>query len=109
MIARSWGHASALFHRLSRLRAVDLAVLLGVVGMFAGLLGLAREWAAPDHHAAAIDLDSPWLLVECTFYSLCRGLIAYAFSLAFTLLYGYWAAKDPLAERVLVPDRKSVV
>src|SRR4030088_2321553 len=32
-----------------------------------------------------------------------RGLLAYALSLLFTLVYGYWAAKDPVAERVLVP------
>ena len=32
-----------------------------------------------------------------------RGLIAYVLSLLFTLVYGYWAAKDQVAERVLVP------
>ncbi len=32
-----------------------------------------------------------------------RGLLAYAISLTFTLLYGYWAAKDRAAERVLIP------
>ena len=36
-------------------------------------------------------------------YSLCRGLIAYSFSLLFTLVYGYWAAKDKIAERLLIP------
>ncbi|HKB80010.1 MAG TPA: ABC transporter permease subunit, partial [Thermoanaerobaculia bacterium] len=34
---------------------------------------------------------------------LSRGLIAYACSLLFTLAYGFWAAKDPLAQRVLLP------
>src|SRR5262249_4053085 len=33
----------------------------------------------------------------------CRGLIAYVISLLFTLVYGYWAAKDRAAERVLIP------
>ena len=32
-----------------------------------------------------------------------RGLIAYVLSLLFTLVYGYWAAKDRVAQRVLVP------
>src|SRR5205823_5023100 len=32
-----------------------------------------------------------------------RGLLAYVLSLGFTLVYGYWAAKDPVAERILVP------
>ena len=30
-------------------------------------------------------------------------MIAYVFSLTFTLIYGYWAAHDRAAERVLVP------
>src|SRR5207249_5006691 len=34
---------------------------------------------------------------------LTRGLVAYCFSLLFTLGYGYWAAKDRRAERVLLP------
>ena len=37
---------------------------------------------------------SPWSLPLYTFYSLMRGLIAYVLSLVFTLVYGYWAAKD---------------
>ena len=49
-----------------------------------------------------IDL-SPWVLPIYTFYSLMRGLIAYVLSLLFTLVYGYWAAKDRVAQRVLIP------
>jgi NitT/TauT family transport system permease protein len=103
MIQRSWGYASALFHRFTRLHVVDVAVLIGVLGAFAGFYGLAREWTAPHRLTVSIDLDNPFRLLEYTFYSLCRGLIAYALSLIFTLLYGYWAAKDAVAERVLVP------
>src|SRR5262245_24827775 len=103
MIQRSWGHATAFFHRLRYLRVVDLAVLLGVVGGLWGLFSLGREWTAAHRPTVEINLDNPLLLFEYTFYSLCRGLIAYVISLAFTLLYGYWAAKDAVAERVLVP------
>jgi NitT/TauT family transport system permease protein len=42
-------------------------------------------------------------LPRFTFYSLCRGLLAYGLSLAFTLVYGYWAAKDRRASSVLLP------
>src|SRR5207249_10854248 len=42
-------------------------------------------------------------LPRYTFFSLSRGLLAYSLSLGFTLAYGYWAAKDRTAERVLVP------
>jgi NitT/TauT family transport system permease protein len=49
-----------------------------------------------------IDL-SPWALPKYTFYTLCRGMIAYILSLLFTFAYGYWAAKDHIAEKVLIP------
>ncbi len=103
MIQRSWGHATAVFHRLRHLHVVDLAVLLGVVGGLWGLFSLGREWTGAHRPTVDIKLDNPLLLFEYTFYSLCRGLIAYALSLVFTLAYGYWAAKDAVAERVLVP------
>src|SRR5262249_7367639 len=38
-----------------------------------------------------------------TFFSLSRGLIAYLLSLTFTIVYAYWAAKDPAAEHILIP------
>lgn len=103
MIQRVWGHATALHHQLRHLRIVDVALLLGVVGGLWGLFSLSRTWTTALRPAIAINLDNPLLLFEYTFYSLCRGLIAYVISLAFTLVYGYWAAKDPVAERVLVP------
>ena len=36
-------------------------------------------------------------------YSLNRSLIAYVLSLAFTIVYGYWAAKDATAGKFLLP------
>jgi len=36
-------------------------------------------------------------------FSLIRGLLAYVLSLGFTLVYGYWAAKDRVAGRLLLP------
>jgi NitT/TauT family transport system permease protein len=104
MIFRTtWGHASALFDTSRRLRVVDLILVLGVVGLIFGLVSLGREWTGHLRPAVHIDLDDPWALPLFTFYSLSRGLIAYAISLAFTLVYGYWAAKDRAAERVLIP------
>ncbi len=49
-----------------------------------------------------IDLN-PWALPKYTFFSMVRGILAYGLSLVFTLMYGYWAAKDKVAEKVLVP------
>ncbi len=81
---------------------VDLSVVVGIGGLLFGLLNLGREWTAVQRPAVVIDL-SPWALPRYTLFSLSRGLLAYVLSLGFTLVYGYWAAKDRRAGRVLVP------
>lgn len=102
LLRRVWGEASAPFRLPRRAGWVDLAVILGLAGLLHGLLDLVRTWGAAPRPVVAIDL-SPWALPRYAFYSLSRGLFAYILSLAFTLCYGYWAAKDRVAERVLVP------
>jgi NitT/TauT family transport system permease protein len=82
----------------------DLIFLLVVVALAMGIFNAAQEWGAPRDPRIEPTIDlSPWYLPLYTFYSLMRGLIAYALSLIFTLVYGYWAAKDRVAQRVLVP------
>ena len=78
---------------------VDLLIAVGLAGLLFGVVDLASEVTAPHRPAVEIDL-SPWALPRYTFYSLTRGIVAYVLSLAFTLIYGYWAAKDRTAERV---------
>jgi NitT/TauT family transport system permease protein len=85
-----------------RLSWIDWLVIVALAGLFYGALDLAHEWGGPHRPAVEIDL-SPWALPQYMFYSLSRGLLAYVISLGFTLAYGYWAAKDRLAERVLIP------
>jgi NitT/TauT family transport system permease protein len=97
-----WGEATALLHRARRIGWVDLLIVLSIGGLMYGLLDLGRQWASPDLGPVNIDL-SPAALPRYTFYSLARGLVAYCVSLLFTLVYGYWAAKDRRAERVLLP------
>jgi len=98
----SWGSATAFLARTRRLGAVDLLVVAGVVGAALALLSVGREWTSTLQRTVEIDL-SPTALPRYTLYSLARGLFAYVLSLLFTLVYGYWAAKDRLAERALVP------
>ncbi len=98
-----WGSARELVSRTRRFTGVDLLLVLGLAGLVVGLADLGREWTGSLRETVEIDLDDWWALPVYTFYSLSRGLIAYAFSLAFTLTYGYWAAKDAAAEKVLVP------
>lgn len=81
---------------------IDLAVLILVAGVFAAFLQVGREWRAPSTQAVAIDLSLRSLPLY-TVYSLSRGLAAYLVSLLFTLIYGYWAAHDPFARRILLP------
>jgi NitT/TauT family transport system permease protein len=95
-----WGEASALLLRTRKLAWVDLLVVLAIAGLLYGLLKFVGETRAPEPEAISI---SPWALPRYTFYSLLRGVIAYVLSLLFTLTYGYWAAKDRVAQRVLVP------
>src|SRR5690242_1350241 len=99
----AWGNAFVLFHSPRRYTGADLVIVTGVVGLLFGLIGLTRHVGGAYHQAVEIDLDDGWALVGYTLLSLSRGLIAYVFSLAFSLGYGYWAARDRVAERVLVP------
>lgn len=99
---RLWSEASAFLLLTRRWRWIDLLLVAGLVGLVLGLINLGYEWTG--EHRPQIELDlSPVAVPLYTFYSLIRGLLAYIISLAFTLLYGYWAAKDRQAERVLIP------
>jgi NitT/TauT family transport system permease protein len=102
MLRFPWGKAAALLVQPRRFRWVDALIVLGLAGLILGVIDLSHEWQA-ELRPIDIDLDDPWVLPQYTFFSLTRGLIAYVLSLAFTLVYGYWAAKDARAERVLVP------
>ncbi|HZT80292.1 MAG TPA: ABC transporter permease subunit, partial [Gemmataceae bacterium] len=98
---RLWGGALALLHLPRRLGGIDLLIIAGLVGLLFGLVALAREWAAQPEQVVVH--RSPLWLPLYTFYSLARGVIAYGLSLLFSLTYGYWAAKDRTAQRVLIP------
>jgi NitT/TauT family transport system permease protein len=81
---------------------VDLALLVALLGGLVGVVGLGQRWTAPYRPGVEIDLSLA-ALPRYALLSLSRGLFAYLLSLAFTLAYGYWAARDRVAERVLLP------
>jgi len=97
-----FGHAAALLGRVRRVGWVDLALVAAAAGAIYGLVDFSREWTGALRPAVDIDL-SVRALPAYALYSLARGLAAYGLSLLFTLAYGTWAAKDPVAERVLIP------
>src|SRR5436853_7818731 len=102
MTHRAWGEATTVWHHTRQAKWIDLLIVAGLVGLVIGVADVAKEWVGVHQSAVEIDL-SPWALPRYTLFSLSRGLIAYVFSLTFTLVYGYWAAKDARAERVLIP------
>jgi NitT/TauT family transport system permease protein len=101
-VTQVFGEAVAFLDRPRKLRWTDLALVAGVGGAIFGLIRLAQEWTGALRPTVEIDL-SLGALPRYALLSLSRGLAAYVLSLLFTLAYGYWAARDRVAERVLVP------
>lgn len=97
-----FGAATAFLDRTRRIRLIDVALLVAVAGFALGLVGLEKRWTGQFRSSVEIDLSLS-ALPRYALLSLSRGLAAYGLSLLFTLVYGYWAAKDRLAEKVLIP------
>jgi NitT/TauT family transport system permease protein len=101
-LLRAWGDGTAFLARARRYGWPDLLVVVGIAGLVLGAIGFTEEWTSRLRPAVQIDL-SPAALPRYALFSLARGLLAYGFSLAFTLVYGYWAARDRAAQRLLIP------
>ena len=80
----------------------DLLMFAAAMALFYGVLEVGRAWLGPFTPAVEIS-RSPWALPAYAGYSLLRITIAYALSLAFTLVYGYIAAYNAKAERFMIP------
>ncbi|HMD31771.1 MAG TPA: ABC transporter permease subunit [Candidatus Acidoferrales bacterium] len=97
----------SLFSRLydSRGRGsfpIDAVIFAAVLAGLYALFGVGRVWFAPFTPATHIS-RSPWSLPLYATYSLCRMGLAYLGSLVFALVYAYIAARNRMAERVLIP------
>jgi len=79
-------------------------LLMGAAGiaLFYSLIVVGRMWLGPFTPEVEIS-RSPFALPAYAGYSLLRISIAYALSLAFTLVYGYIAAYNKRAERFMIP------
>ena len=93
-----WGN---LAPRASSL-LTDLPIACAGMALFYGLFSLTRYWTAPLNTQAQIDL-SPAALPVYALFSLARLAVAYFLSLAVSLSYGYVAANNPKAERLMIP------
>ncbi|MDP9122298.1 MAG: ABC transporter permease subunit, partial [Acidobacteriota bacterium] len=83
-------------------RLADVAIFAGGIALFYGVLTIARTWLGPFTPAATI-AQSASALPGYAAYSLLRMGTAYILSLAFALVYGYFAAYHPRAERLMLP------
>lgn len=81
---------------------IDPLVFLALGALLYGLVGVGKEWQGALRPKVEIDL-SPWALPKYTFFSLVRGFVAYGISLVFTIVYGYVAAYNKKAEKVMIP------
>jgi NitT/TauT family transport system permease protein len=98
-----WGQASNLLTApIRRRRWTDLLVIAALVGLVLGLMLVARQWTGEQRPLVEIDL-SLRSLPKYALLSLVRAGVAYCISMAFTLVFAYWAARDPWAERFLIP------
>jgi NitT/TauT family transport system permease protein len=80
----------------------DLPVIVGALALFYGMLSLTQYWAGPVNTQPEIHL-TPEALPVYALYSVARLAVAYFFSLLLTLIYGYAAARNARAERILIP------
>lgn len=85
-----------------RFGLADLAVLAALAAVIYAIVEVADEWRGQIRPVAPIELG----LAHLPFYtlmSLARGITAYLLSFAFTLAYGYAAARIRSAERIMIP------
>ena len=80
----------------------DFFLFAAGLSVFYAILVLGRTWFGPFNPHVEISRD-PSKLPLYAAYSLLRITVAYVLSLAFTLVYGYIAAYNPKAERIMIP------
>ena len=92
----------SLLPKLEPSHLPDLLMFGAAIALFYGLIAVARTWFGPFTPEVEIS-RSAWMLPIYAGFSLLRIIVAYAFSLAFTLVYGYVAAYNAKAERFMIP------
>jgi NitT/TauT family transport system permease protein len=80
----------------------DLPIVLAGLAVFYGIVSFAHYGIGPMNTEAEISL-APGALPKYALFSVIRIAAAYALSLVFTLVYGYIAAYNKRAERLMIP------
>lgn len=80
----------------------DLPILLAALSVFYAFLIVARYWFTPANTQAQIALR-PGALPAYAMFSVMRIAISYGIALVFSVVYGYVAAYNKKAERIMIP------
>jgi NitT/TauT family transport system permease protein len=80
----------------------DLPIFLAAFAVFYAFLAVARYWLTPFNSQVEIDLR-PAALPAYAMFSVIRIAIGYFLSLIFSIAYGYFAAHNAKAERIMIP------
>jgi len=80
----------------------DVPIFLAAFSVFYAVLAISRYWLTPFTSETVIDLR-PGALPAYAMFSVIRIAISYFISLIFSVTYGYIAAHNPRAERVMIP------
>lgn len=83
-------------------RLSDVVLFAAALAALYAFAHVAHDWLGPAAPEVILQ-RSPWSLFGYAGASLLRLLIAYVLSLAFAIAYGYWAAYNATAERLLIP------
>ncbi len=83
-------------------RWADLFIFILLTFLGFGFFVYAKQFTAPLQTKVVIDLSLTHL-PKYAFFSLSRVCLAYIVSFVFSLVWGYWSAKDHRAEKILIP------
>jgi NitT/TauT family transport system permease protein len=80
----------------------DLPIFLAAFSIFYAFLAVAHYWFTPISPQSEIDLR-PGALPGYALFSVARIVISYFIALIFSIAYGYVAAYNAKAERIMIP------
>jgi NitT/TauT family transport system permease protein len=80
----------------------DLPIFFAAFSIFYAFIAMARYWLTPFNSQVEISLR-PGALPEYAMFSVMRIAISYLISLVFSVAYGYVAAYNRRAERLMIP------
>src|ERR1700682_6303333 len=80
----------------------DLPIFLAAFSVFYAFLAVTRSWLTPVSSQTEIDLR-PGALPAYAMFSVMRIAISYVITIVFSIGYGYLAAYNAKAERVMIP------